>query len=94
MVAHPKIGAKITRDLRTLFVKYVPTAGSPRFPKGAVAVTDNTYNRVRFLCKVVLGRMNLKSASPSHALRIRDQCLTACRREGRHTPRFTITEMV
>ena len=59
MVAHPKIGAKVIGDLRTLFVKYVPTAGSPRFPKGAVAVTDDTYNRVRFLCKVVLGRMYL-----------------------------------
>lgn len=59
MVAHPKIGAKVTKDLRALFVKYVPAAGSPRFPKGAVAVTDDTYNRVRFLCKVVLGRMYL-----------------------------------
>ncbi len=27
--------------------------------KGAVVVTDDTYNRVRFLCKVVLGRMYL-----------------------------------
>lgn len=59
MVAHPKVGAKVVKDLRVLFVKYVPSAGSPRFPKGAVAVTDDTYNRVRFLCKVVLGRMYL-----------------------------------
>jgi phosphonate transport system substrate-binding protein len=59
MVAHPKLGAKVVNELRTLFVTYVPAAGSPRFPKGAVAVTDETYNRVRFLCKVVLGRMYL-----------------------------------
>jgi len=57
MVAHPKIGASVIKDLRVLFVKYVPAASSPRFPKGAVAVTDDTYNRVRFLCKVVLGHM-------------------------------------
>lgn len=57
MVAHPKVGANVIKDLRALFVKYVPAAGSPRFSKGAVAVTDHTYNRVRFLCKVVLGRM-------------------------------------
>lgn len=59
MVAHPKIGTSVINDLRALFVKYVPTAGSPRFPKGAVAVTNDTYNRVRFLCRVVLGRMYL-----------------------------------
>jgi len=59
MVAHPKLGANVIKELRALFVKYVPAAGSPRFPKGAVAVTDATYNRVRFLCKVVLGRMYL-----------------------------------
>jgi phosphonate transport system substrate-binding protein len=59
MVAHPKVGTTAIKDLRALFVKYVPTAGSPRFAKGAVAVTDDTYNRVRFLCKVVLGRMYL-----------------------------------
>jgi phosphonate transport system substrate-binding protein len=59
LVANPKLGAKATKDLRALFVKYVPAAGAQRFPKGAVAVTDATYNRVRFLCKVVLGRMYL-----------------------------------
>ena len=59
IVAHPKVRANVIKDLRALFVKYVPAAGSPRFPKGAVAVTDDTYNRVRFLCKVVLGRMYL-----------------------------------
>lgn len=59
MVAHPKVRANVIKDLRALFVTYVPTAGSPRFAQGAVAVTDATYNRVRFLCKVVLGRMYL-----------------------------------
>lgn len=59
MVAHPKVGANVVKDLRALFVTYVPTASSPRFAQGAVAVTDETYNRVRFLCKVVLGRMYL-----------------------------------
>jgi phosphonate transport system substrate-binding protein len=59
IVAHPKVGATTLKELRALFVKYAPAAGSPRFPKGAVAVTDATYNRVRFLCKVVLGRMYL-----------------------------------
>jgi phosphonate transport system substrate-binding protein len=59
MVAHPKVGVNVVQDLRVLFVRYVPAATSPRFPKGAVAVTDETYNRVRFLYKVVLGRMYL-----------------------------------
>jgi phosphonate transport system substrate-binding protein len=59
MVAHPKIGAKVIKDLRALFVTYVPDASSPRFAKGAVSVTNDTYNRVRFLCRVVLGRMYL-----------------------------------
>lgn len=56
MVAHPRVSPNVVKDLRALFEKYVPTPASPRFPKGAVAVTDETYNRVRFLCKVVLGR--------------------------------------
>ncbi|MEO8383269.1 MAG: PhnD/SsuA/transferrin family substrate-binding protein [Acidobacteriota bacterium] len=59
MVAHPKVGANVLKDLRSLFIQYVPAASSPRFTKGAVAVTNDTYNRVRFLCKVVLGRMYL-----------------------------------
>jgi len=59
IVAHPKVGANVVKDLRTLFVTYVPTPASPRFAKGAVAATDDMYNRVRFLCKVVLGRMYL-----------------------------------
>jgi phosphonate transport system substrate-binding protein len=59
MVAHPKVAANVIKDLRALFVTYVPAAGSPRFAQGAVAVTDATYNRVRFLCKVVLGQMYL-----------------------------------
>jgi phosphonate transport system substrate-binding protein len=58
-VASPKLPPHVIRDLRALFVKYVPSAGTQRFPKGAVAVNDATYNRVRFLCKVVLGRMYL-----------------------------------
>jgi phosphonate transport system substrate-binding protein len=59
MVAHSKVAANVVKDLRALFVTYVPAAGSPRFAQGAVAVTDATYNRVRFLCKVVLGQMYL-----------------------------------
>lgn len=59
IAAHPKVGPNVVKELRTLFVTYVPAPGSPRFAKGAVAVTDASYNRVRFLCKVVLGRMYL-----------------------------------
>ncbi len=59
IVAHPKIGAGVVKELRSLFVTYAPVATSPRFAKGAVAATDDMYNRVRFLCKVVLGRMYL-----------------------------------
>lgn len=59
MVAHPKVGPSVIKDLRALFVTYVPAGTSPRFSKGAKAVTDETYNRVRFLCRVVLGRMYL-----------------------------------
>ncbi len=59
MVAGPKVPAKTVQELQALFVQYKPVAGTPRFPEGAVAVTDATYNRVRFLCRVVLGRMYL-----------------------------------
>jgi phosphonate transport system substrate-binding protein len=59
MVAHPKVGGNVVKDLRLLFVRYVPDAASPRFSKGAIAVSDETYNRIRFLYKVVLGRMFL-----------------------------------
>jgi phosphonate transport system substrate-binding protein len=59
IVANPKLGTSVTTALRALFASYVPVPGTQRFPKGAVAVTDATYNRVRFLCKVVLGRSYL-----------------------------------
>ena len=57
LTANPKLGAKTIGELRALFVKYVPSPDTQRFTKGAVAATDATYNRVRFLCKVVLGKM-------------------------------------
>jgi phosphonate transport system substrate-binding protein len=59
IVASPKVSAKTAQELRALFVKYVPSPTAQRFTKGAVAVTDEKYNRVRFLCKVVLGHMYL-----------------------------------
>jgi phosphate/phosphite/phosphonate ABC transporter binding protein len=59
IAAHPKVPAAVVKDLRALFATYVPAPGSLRFARGAVAVTDDAYNRVRFLCKVVLGRMYL-----------------------------------
>lgn len=50
---------KAIDGIRALFLAYRPTAAneSKHFGHGAIAVTDNDYNRIRFLCKVLFNKM-------------------------------------
>jgi phosphonate transport system substrate-binding protein len=49
---------KLIEKLQALFLGYKGVPGQ-RFPTGAIKVTNNDYNQVRFLCKVVLGKTYL-----------------------------------
>lgn len=58
MVARTGLAPATITELRRMFVSYKPAPNSPaRFAKGATAVTDADYNRIRFLCKVLFNKM-------------------------------------
>lgn len=59
IVARPGLPESAVSEVRKMFVSYKPAPGnaSMRFGKGATAVTDADYNRIRFLCKVLFNMM-------------------------------------
>ena len=59
IAARKGLNPTIAAEVRRLMVAYKPKdkASSQHFAKGAVAVTDNDYNRIRFLCKVLFDKM-------------------------------------
>ena len=61
LVARKAVSAAAIAEIRRLMATYKAPAGSPnqRFFDGAVAVNDADYNRIRFLCKVVLKKSYL-----------------------------------
>jgi phosphonate transport system substrate-binding protein len=61
LVARKGFSASAAEELRRLLATYKAPAGSPnqRFATGAAPVTDADYNRIRFLCKVVLKKTYL-----------------------------------
>ena len=61
LVARKGIGTPAIAELQRLFAAYKAPAGAAnqRFTDGAVAVSDADYNRIRFLCKVVLKKTYL-----------------------------------
>jgi phosphonate transport system substrate-binding protein len=58
IVARKGLDAKTTEHVRGLFLSYKPAAAdrSAHFGSGVTAVTDEDYNRIRFLCKVLFGK--------------------------------------
>lgn len=56
LVARNGFSPALAAEVRRLMSSYEPPAGDPnqRFSEGAVPVTNADYNRIRFLCKVVL----------------------------------------
>ena len=61
LVARKNFSPAAIAEIRRLMATYKAPAGSPnqRFFDGAVAVGDSDYNRIRFLCKVVLKKSYL-----------------------------------
>jgi phosphate/phosphite/phosphonate ABC transporter binding protein len=61
LVARKGFSAAAAAEIRRRMPSYKPPAGSPnqRFSDGAVAIGDADYNRIRFLCKVVLKKSYL-----------------------------------
>ena len=59
ITARKALSPAIAAEVRRLLIAYKPkgNATSQHFAKGAVAVTDNDYNRIRFLCKVLFDKM-------------------------------------
>ena len=61
LVARKGFSPALAGQIRTLMMAYKPPPGAPneRFSGGVVPVTDFDYNRIRFLCKIVLNKMYL-----------------------------------
>jgi phosphonate transport system substrate-binding protein len=61
LVARKGFAAGLAAELRRLMASYQPPANGPseRFSDGVVLVSDSDYNRIRFLCKVVLKKSYL-----------------------------------
>lgn len=61
LVARKGFGAAPAAEIRRLMTSYEPPTGNPgeRFTDGVTAVTDLDYNRIRFLCKVILKKSYL-----------------------------------
>ena len=59
ITARKGLSAAVQDEVRRLLVAYKAEGGatSQHFGKGAVAVTDNDYNKIRFLCKVLFNKM-------------------------------------
>jgi phosphonate transport system substrate-binding protein len=59
ITARKGLNPSVVAEVRRLMVAYKPKDKSPaqHFAKGASAVTDNDYNRIRFLCKVLFNKM-------------------------------------
>ena len=61
LTARKGLGNAAIAEIRRLMTSYKTPAGSPnqRFADGATTVSDSDYNRIRFLCKVVLKKSYL-----------------------------------
>jgi len=61
LVARKGFSAAAVSEIQRRMTSYKPPAGSPnqRFTDGAAVVGDADYNRIRFLCKVVLKKSYL-----------------------------------
>jgi phosphonate transport system substrate-binding protein len=61
VVARKGLAANVVADVRRQFLSYKPASANAgeRFSKGTVAVTDDDYNRVRFLVKSLFNKMYL-----------------------------------
>ena len=59
IAARKGLNPAIVAEVRRLMLAYKSKdkTSSQHFAKGAVAVTDNDYNRIRFLCKVLFNKM-------------------------------------
>ena len=59
VTARRGLSPAVVAELRRLMVAYKPKdkTAAQHFAKGAMAVTDNDYNRIRFLCKVLFDKM-------------------------------------
>jgi phosphate/phosphite/phosphonate ABC transporter binding protein len=58
IVVRQDMNPKLRDELQKMFVSYkpAPDQASQRFAKGAMAVTNEDYNRIRFLCKVLFNK--------------------------------------
>ncbi|HVT02440.1 MAG TPA: PhnD/SsuA/transferrin family substrate-binding protein [Thermoanaerobaculia bacterium] len=57
LIARKDASPKVIEAVRKTFLSYKGTPGDKRFSEGSISIDDSKFNMIRFLCKVLYGKM-------------------------------------